>query len=180
MRKYESERIYLDKINIENIDNEILTWFEDEDLMKFYTNSKNKITLETLIKSIEEGEKNGNNFTYGVFLKENNLCIGTIKLGPINHAHRISDLVILIGNRAYHGKGLAVEAIALGNRLAFEEYDIRKLFGGMYESNIGSIKSYTKAGWVVEGRLKGHYLVDGEAQDRILVACFNPKYFPEI
>ena len=32
--------------------------------------------------------------------------------------------------------------------------------------------------WVVEGTLKGHYLVDGKPMDRILVACFNKRYFP--
>jgi hypothetical protein len=50
----------------------------------------------------------------------------------------------------------------------------------MYETNISSIKSYTKAGWVIEGRLSGHYLVDGNQIDRILVGCFNPKYFKEL
>jgi len=47
----------------------------------------------------------------------------------------------------------------------------------MFRGNIGSVKAYTRAGWVIEGVLKGQYLVDGKAEDRILVACFNPKYF---
>lgn len=176
--RIESNRIFLNKLGINDIDESILSWFNNEELMKYYTNSKNKITKESLVRSIEDGEINNNNYTYGIYYKENSECIGLIKLGPINHNHKISDLVVLIGNTNYHGKGLAVESIILGNKLAFEIYDIRKLFGGMYENNIASIKAYTKAGWIIEGKLKGHYLENGQSLDRILVGCFNPKYFP--
>ena len=89
-----------------------------------------------------------------------------------------SDLVALIGDRDYLGLGLAKEAIALGNVMAFEQHDIRKLYGGMFAAHIASIKAYTAAGWVIEGSLKGQYLVEGKPMDRVLVACFNPKYFP--
>ena len=156
-----------------------MSWFDDEDLMRFYTSSKNKITKEKLLTSIEEGKKNGNLFTYGIFTNDTFTLIGTIKLGPIHFIHRTSDLVALIGDRNYLGKGLSVDAIRLGNQLAFEKFDIRKLYSGMYESNIASIKAYTRAGWLIEGRLKGFYAVDNKNEDRILVGCFNPKYFSE-
>lgn len=155
----------------------MLDWFQDEELMKYYTNLKRKIDKEELLRSIKEGEESKSSYTFGIFYKENNKCIGTVKLGPINHVHKISDLVVLLGNKNYHGKGLASESIALGNKIAFDKFDIRKLFGGMYKSNISSIKAYTKAGWVIEGNLKGHYLENGQPIDRILVGCFNPKYF---
>lgn len=177
MKTYETARIFIQKICPDDIDDAFMEWFADDELMKYYTNSRKTITQKDILDSISDGEKNGNCYTYGIFFKENNQCIGTLKVGPINWVHKISDLVVLIGNRNYHGMGLAVEAIELGNRLCFEHYDLRKLFGGMYASNIASIKAYTRAGWVVEGSLKGHYLNDGTPEDRILVGCFNPKYF---
>ncbi|SKB36937.1 Protein N-acetyltransferase, RimJ/RimL family [Salegentibacter holothuriorum] len=177
MKIYSGERVYLRKIQITDITERVMEWFEDKELMEFYTNSKKTITKESLIESIKEGEKRGNLYTFGIFTKDSETLIGTIKLGPINFSHRISDLVILIGDRNYLGKGLAVEAIKTGNQLAFEEFDIRKLYGGMYESNIPSIKAYTRAGWIIEGRLKGFYLHKGNNEDRILVCCLNPKYF---
>ena len=179
MKAFKGERIYLRKIEITDITDRVMDWFEDKQLMEFYTNSKNSITRESLIQSIKSGEEKGNLYTFGIFTNEDDTFIGTIKLGPINFAHRISDLVILIGDRNYLGKGLAVEAIKVGNELAFEEFDIRKLYGGMYESNIPSIKAYTRAGWIIEGNLKGFYLRDGKNEDRVLVSCFNPKYFKD-
>jgi RimJ/RimL family protein N-acetyltransferase len=177
MKTYKGERIYLRKIEIKDITERVMEWFEDKDLMEFYTNSKTTITKESLIQTIKNGEENGNLYTFGIFTIDDNVLIGTIKLGPINFTHRISDLVILIGDRNYLGKGLAVEAIKVGNNLAFQEFDIRKLYGGMFESNVPSIKAYTRAGWIIEGKLKGFYLNNGKNEDRILVSCFNPKYF---
>jgi [ribosomal protein S5]-alanine N-acetyltransferase len=175
--KFETERIFIQEISVEDIDDQVMSWFKDEELMRFYTSSKKEITKNDLIASIEAGRKDENLITFGLFTKENNRLIGTLKLGPVHKIHKTSDLVILIGDRNYLGKGLAVEAIQLGNKVAFEKFDIRRLQGGMYVSNIPSIKAYTRAGWIIEGRLKGYYQVDGHNEDRILVSCLNPKYF---
>ena len=177
--RIEGERLYIKKIQVSEITERVMDWFNDDQLMKYYTNSRRQITKESLLNAIEDGEKKGNQFTFGIYHKEDNVLIGTLKLGPINFNHKTSDLVALIGDRNYLGKGLAPKAIALGNRLAFDHFDIRKLYGGMYESNIPSIKAYLRAGWLVEARLRGQYIVDGISEDRIEVACFNPKYFSE-
>jgi len=157
-----------------------LTWFQDEELMRFYTNSHQTHTRESLLRNIQEGTAAGTTYVFAIIERESQAFIGTIKLGPINRDHLISDLVVLIGDRRFHGQGLAVEAIRLGNAIAFEEFGLRKLFGGMFATNISSYKAYLRAGWVEEGRLKDHYLVDNQPVDRILVACFNPVFFPSL
>lgn len=179
MEIFKGERLYLREIALTDINDTVMSWFDDAELMRFYTSSKQKITKEKLLNSIEEGRKVGNLFTYGIFTNDTDTLIGTIKLGPIHFIHKTSDLVALIGNRDFLGKGLSVDAIQLGNQLAFEKFDVRKLYGGMYASNIPSIKAYTRAGWIIEGRLKGFYWVDEKNEDRILVGCYNPKYFSE-
>jgi RimJ/RimL family protein N-acetyltransferase len=179
MKRYVGERIYLNEIRQTDITDDVMKWFEDEDLMRFYTSSRQKITKDKLLHSIEDGKAKGNLFTFGIFTIEDDTLIGTIKLGPIDQVQKTSDLVTLIGNRNFLGKGLSVEAIKLGNKLAFTEFDIRKLYGGMYESNIPSIKAYTRAGWLIEGRLKGFYWVENRNEDRLLVGCFNPEYFDQ-
>jgi len=179
MEQINIERVYLREITAEDLTDDVMSWFDDDDLMKYYTNSGNKITREGLLNSIKNGHENQDNFTYGVFDVSNDFLIGTVKIGPVNKKQKTSDLVTLIGDRNYLGKGLAPEIIKLGNNIAFEKHDIRKLYGGMYMSNIPSIKGYTRAGWIVEGRLKGFYWNEGKNEDRLLVTCLNPKYFTE-
>lgn len=85
-----------------------------------------------------------------------------------------------IGDVNYLGKGLAIKAIKAikrGNEIAFYKHKLKKLYGGMYYDNIPSLKAYLKAGWVIEGVLKDHYIHGEKPQDRILVACFNPNFY---
>lgn len=177
MKKVQGIKLYLKEIEEAELTQNVIAWFDDIDLMRYYTNSKKKITKDSFIQSLRNGKDIGNLYTYGIYFNEDDKLIGTIKLGPINFIHKTSDLVALIGDRDFLGKGLSVEAIRLGNELAFKYFDLRKLYGGMYLSNIPSIKAYSKAGWIVEGRLKGQFLNNGQSEDRILVGCFNEKYF---
>ena len=173
IREYhlESERIYLRLLNRQDINDEFIAWFSDDSLMQYFTNTQTKITREKIINTFMNSvTKSYDCWLFGIFYKENNKLIGTIKVGIINRVHNISDLVVLLGNKKYHGQGLAVEAIKLGNKLATDFFKIRKLFGGMYESNIASIKAYTKAGWKVEGILKDYYQVNGRLEKKVLVS----------
>lgn len=177
MKIHQADRIFAKELTADDITDRVMEWFDDERQMKFYTNSKRKITKESLTASIEEGKKKGDNITFGIYDNTTSILFGTIKIGPMNHVHKISEVVVLIGDRSFLGIGLAVDAIKLGIKIAFEEFDIRRLIGGIYESNIASVKAYMAAGCIVEGRLKGYYLVNNKSEDRILVGCYNPKYF---
>jgi RimJ/RimL family protein N-acetyltransferase len=173
-------RVFLRDLREEDINEHFAAWFEQPDtLLDFYSASRRHFTRDALLAELGEAQRSQSVFFYAIVDRASGEVIGNLKLGPIDRHHKTSDLVTLIGNRAYLSKGLAKEAIALANVVAFERHDIRKLYSGMYAANIASIKAYTAAGWVVEGLLKGQYLVDGKAMDRVLVACFNPKYFPD-
>lgn len=169
-------RVMLRELHEADVDETYLSWFQDATVTEFL--DAKKISREDAINYMRHGRETRSYFMYALIAKDSNAHIGNVKIGPIQWAHLISDLVTVIGCREYWGKGLATEAIRLGNRVAFETYGIRKLSGGIADGNVGSVKAYTGAGWVIEGRLKGHHLINGEPRDRIIVSCFNPKFFP--
>jgi ribosomal-protein-alanine N-acetyltransferase len=169
------ERVTLRRLREVDIDERFTSWFQDKELMQFYRGNPRPMSRQDLLEEFLDFKSKGEIFVYAIVLIENDLVIGTIKIGPVHTLHGTSDLVVLIGDVAYHGKGLAVEAIIQGNNLAFTKHKVRKLHGGMYASNAASIGAYLKAGWVIEGSLKDHYLVDGKPMDRVLVACFPDK-----
>lgn len=165
-------KVSLRPLSILDINERYANWFKDPNLMKFYRGTNRLVEIHDLIDELMKFEEQKDTFVYGIFHNEENVCIGTIKIGPVDFINRISDLVVLIGDKNFHGQGLAVEAIRIGNDLAFRNHGIRKLYGGMFSDNLSSINAYLKAGWVQEGILRGHYLVDGVPMDRVLVACF--------
>lgn len=172
---FQGKRIYLRELIYSDVTKEYIEWFK-EDIVTQFLEAKN-LTKEEVLEYIKVGKETKSYHMYAICDIENDKHIGNLKIGPINYKHKISDLVVVIGDKNYWGKGIATEVIKIGNKIAFEVYDIRKLTGGMYSENIGSIKCYIKADWVIEARLRGHYILDGKVIDRVCVSCFNPKYF---
>ena len=171
-------RIYLRELLHSDINEEYLSWFRDNEVTSFLEVQGSSLTKQLVEDYMDLGRNTASYYMYAICLLEGDKHIGNLKVGPINHKHKIADLVCVIGDKSFWGKGLAAEAISLGNTIAFETYDIRKLHGQIYADNIGSVKAYSKAGWIIEGVIEGRYLKDDKAMDQILVSCHNPKYFP--
>lgn len=173
----DNQTIFLRELTHEDITESYLNWFKNNEVTSFLEVDGKSLTTQMVKDYIDVGVNSENYYMYAICIKEENKHIGNLKVGPINKKHKIADLVCVIGDRSYWGKGLATEAIALGNALAFEKYDIRKLHGQIYADNIGSIKAYCKAGWIIEGVIKDRYLVNNKPMDQVLVSCHNPKFF---
>jgi len=153
--KASKSRIYLRELTHSDVTEEYLSWFNTDEVIEFLEVKKGQLNVQNVKDYMDHGINTSLYYMHAVCLVENDKHIGNLKVGPINKKHMLSDLVTVIGDKEQWGKGLATEAIKLGNKLAFEKYNIRKLTGGMYASNIGSIKAYTKAGWIIEV----HYLI---------------------
>lgn len=168
------KRVYLRPLNENDVNTDYLSWFADDDVTAFLEVNGKELTKEIVIDYIHTGRSTGKYFMYAICLTENDKHIGNLKVGPIIEKHQVADLPCVIGDKSQWGKGLATEAIALGSQIAFENHKIRKLTGQIYASNIGSIKAYCKAGWIIEGVNQSRYLVDGKEMDQVVVSCFNP------
>lgn len=174
-----SVEIQLRPARLDDFDTEFVGWYANDDgHLDYFTGSGRVFDRATLVKDFELGLETGRWFYYLVETDAGER-VGTLKIGPIDLRNRTADLVALIGNRAFLGQGLATRAIALGNALAFEQHDVRRLHSGIFATNIAAIKAYTRAGWFVEATMKGYYLRDGKPVDRVCVACLNPRYFPD-
>ncbi|MDA0629893.1 MAG: GNAT family protein [Proteobacteria bacterium] len=169
-------RIYLRRLTEQDVSQDYLDWFQDEAVTEFL--DSRSLTHASVVDYIKTGADSRTHYVYGIFDKDTKRHIGNLKIGPIQWQQLISDLVCVIGARDFWGKGLAKESIRLGNRIAFDIYGMRKVSGGIASGNVGSIKAYTGADWVIEAIMKGHHLINGEPQDRVVVSCFNPKFFP--
>jgi ribosomal-protein-alanine N-acetyltransferase len=172
-----SFEVKLRPLELADIDSEYCSWYENSDgHLNYFTGSGRQFDRDVLVHDYREGLDSERWFYY-LIESESGDKIGNVKIGPIDLRNKASDLVCLVGNRDFLGKGIASKAISIGNAIAFEKHDIRRLHGGMYASHISSIKAYTRAGWFIEGTLKGFYWLNGAAEDRICVACLNPVYF---
>lgn len=172
-------RLHLMPTEPSDIGNEFADMYSNSDGKNaFFRQSGRDFSIDELRDYCEEGLRNQTCFYYTVRSNEDNKMLGSIRVGVIDKKNSISDLVALIGSTGSRGRGLGTEAIRLGNKVAFDRHSIRKLHGGVLEPNGASLTAYLRAGWVVEGRLLNHFLLQGKPVDWIIISCFNPFWNP--
>ena len=155
-----------------------LSWFDDAQVTRFL--EAKHLKAEDALEFLEWGLKNGLRHMFAVCDAKTGLHIGNVKLGDFNLKSGTSDLVTVIGDRDYWGRGIATLAIRIVTNLAFEKYGIRKLSAGIYSDNIGSIKAYSRAGWIVEAVLYDQLSTENGLNNHVLIACFNPRLYNEL
>lgn len=168
MTDLRGERVYLRPLEEADVDDRYLSWFADRDLVKYVWGSPKDTTRADVLEELSDPTR----FLYAICLCENDLCVGMERIGPLHPVHGTADQVTVLGDPSCRGKGLSVEAVELGIRAAFEVHGVRKLAGYMYAGNSAAVNTYLKAGWIIEARLKDHYVVNGELQDRLCFACW--------
>jgi [ribosomal protein S5]-alanine N-acetyltransferase len=164
--------VFLRLLREDDIDDRYLSWFRDP-LITRYLEAKN-VTREEALEHLHYGQKEK------LALKEDGRHIGNIKIGDINYKAMTSDLATLVGDRAYWGRGFATAAIKIGVNIAFEKLKLRKLHAGIYNDNVGSLRAYARAGFVVEAKLHQHALGPNGYCDTILISHFNPAVYPTL
>ena len=171
----EGTKTYLRPLEMDDVSKSYVGWLNDPEVNGFLESRFLKQTKTTVKKYVSAIKKDKNYLFLAIVIKDGGKHIGNIKLGPINKVHGFAEIGILIGDKSSWGKGYATEAIKLLVNHAFKNLGLRKLTAGCYETNVGSIKAFQKAGFLEEGRFKKHYAYNGKYLDRICLALFKTE-----
>jgi RimJ/RimL family protein N-acetyltransferase len=83
---------------------------------------------------------------------------------------------ISIGNRNFWGKGYGTDAMRVLLRYAFTEINLHRVTLNVFEYNPRAIRSYEKAGFVHEGRLRGMLNKDGRRWDILHMGILRQEW----
>lgn len=84
-------------------------------------------------------------------------------------ARRSAEIGFWLGE-PFWGRGIATAAVAAVTALAFERFDLCRLFAGVFEWNPASMRVLEKAGYTREGVLRRAVFKDGRQIDQVLYA----------
>jgi RimJ/RimL family protein N-acetyltransferase/ABC-type transporter Mla MlaB component len=166
------EKVILRPLTIADVTPRYLEWFAD-DLVTEFLDARN-LTREDVKSHIHRGLAENDYFMCAICDRESGLHVGNVKIGPIRWRHASADMVTVIGDRRFWGRGFATEAIGMAMALAFKVLGIRRLHAAIHRDNVGSLNAYTRAGWMVEGTFRQHSVRSGVAGDVVLICAFNP------
>jgi RimJ/RimL family protein N-acetyltransferase len=104
--------------------------------------------------------------------------IGTIRASRLDLVNRTADVGILIGNRAYWGRGIATDALTVLCRYLFERLGLRKLTAGLMKINPAMLRVFEKLGFRVEGVFRKQDYFEGDYVDHVYLGCFREEFVP--
>lgn len=73
----------------------------------------------------------------------------------------------------FWGRGIVTEAVRLMTDYAFANYDLCRLYAGVFESNVGSCRVLEKAGYHFEARLRQAITKEGQTFDELIYAMLR-------
>lgn len=153
----------------EHVTDSYVSWLNAPEINQYLESRFATHTVESTRAFVASVLVSPNNLFLGIKSRQLGRHVGNIKLGPIDQHHETGDIGILIGDKAAWGKGIATAAIEAVCGIAATYLKLRKLTAGCYASNAGSQKAFEKAGFLVEGMRPAQFLLDGKAEDLVLM-----------
>ena len=167
--------IYLQSICEQDASQEYIRWLNDPQVNQYLETRYQCQNLSTITNFIRDVIANPNEHLFTIRLKSNNQHIGNIKIGSINRNHNVGEVSLFIGEKSCWGKGIAKQAIQLISRYSIETLKLRKLSAGAYRPNKGSTIAFINSGYIEDGILTEHFLLNGQPCDLVKVCFFEQQ-----
>jgi RimJ/RimL family protein N-acetyltransferase len=131
-------------------------------------------TTKGWIEKNQEQEK-PNEISFAIRTLEDDHLIGDIGLDGIQWTHGDAFVGIGLGEREYWGKGYGTDAMRVILRYAFTELNLQRVSLNVFEYNPRAIRSYEKAGFKHEGRMRGMLHRDGKRWDIVYMGILKEE-----
>ena len=103
------------------------------------------------------------------------IAVGSVSLFAFDELARHAEVGIALVPEA-RGRGIGTRAIVQIIEFAFVRRNLRRIHLQAIESNVGAIRAYEKAGFVVEGRQRQHAWVRGGYEDIVLMGMLRSDW----
>ena len=116
------------------------------------------------------------NYYFSIRTLEDDKLIGEIGLDVVNWLGRDAFVGLGIGETEYWSKGYGTDVMNVLLRFAFTEINLRRVSLGVFEYNPRAIRSYEKAGFRHEGRLRHLLNREGRRWDNLFMGILREEW----
>ena len=140
----ESDQVELQPFSKDFISNNYLNWINDKDVARFIDKAKNNTSLEDLNFFAERLIKSDFDYFFAIIYKKKKCHIGNVRLCTIDSNFKESNFGILIGDKSFHGCGIATEVLELIKDFSFNYLKLDKIHFPVVKENAAAMKLYAK------------------------------------
>ncbi len=177
---FKGQLVRLSAMDYEEFGRAYATWNRDSELMRLMDSGASVLHSAKAGKDFFEKmvEKNSpEHHFFSIRALEDNRLLGDINLDVVNNwLGRNAFVGIGIGNREDWSKGYGTDAMNLILRFAFTEINLHRVTLTVFEYNPRAVRSYEKAGFRHEGRIRGALLRDGKRWDMFFMGILRDEW----
>lgn len=108
--------------------------------------------------------------SFGVCCAKTDQLIGYAGIASISYLNRCGEYFILIGDKAYWGKGIATQVTKLITDYGFKSLGLHRIELTAFTVNSAAVRAYEKAGYQHEGVLRQAGFRHGEFFDKVMMS----------
>jgi len=145
-----TEKFILRPLTIDDATPRYCAWLDDAMASRYIEAAKSAYSIDSLRAYIRARAQRPDVLFLGIFTHGREEHIGNIKYEPINCKLGYAVMGMLIGERAWRGKGVAQEVIRHSAAWLQRACGVREVVLGVARDNVAAIRAYEKAGFRCE------------------------------
>lgn len=114
--------------------------------------------------------------TLGIYAPDTNALIGYAGLTGLSPTNQAGEYFILLGEKAWWGRGAGTDVTRQILARGFGQLGLNRIMLTVFEPNVGGVKAYLKAGFVLEGRLRQACYRDGAFHDKLVMSVLREEW----
>lgn len=171
--------IRLAAVDHEELAKACAAWNQDTELTRLMDTRARLHSIKAIKEFFEKEtlEPSPASHYFSIRALDDDRLLGDINFDVINSwGSRDAFVGIGIGSRADWGRGYGTDAMNIGLRFVFTELNLRRVTLTVFEYNPRAVRSYEKAGFKLEGRMRGALLKDGTRWDMLYMGILREEW----
>lgn len=174
----EGDRVRLRRHRPENLEH-VVRWYRDPELAGLTRYQVRPMTREEIERFFHARLLATDSVAYAIHVVPTERLIGLTTFSAMDGDNGSAMFHITIGERDAWGRGYGTEATRLMLALAFERLGLHRVSLSVFAFNTRAIRSYEKAGFQIEGRLREAIIRDDRYWDEIQMGALRDEWIVE-
>ena len=170
------DNIYLRGLEETDLQGNYYNWFNEQSTDTYTHHALYPNNIEKMKAYYERVKQHENLLVLAIIHKEDKCHIGNISLQNIEWINRRAEFAILLGEKDYFGKGLAVEAGKLVIDFGFDRFNLNSIYLGVHAENKAAISVYKKLGFIQEGLFRERFIRNQKISDQIRMSILRKEW----